>query len=339
MDSIIYFLPMLLFLGIVTSYEDIKENKIRNKWILLSLVYAMLTNALLLIAGKIDLTYIFYLSVNGIICLLAGLLLWYVNFWTAGDAKLFFAYALLIPLNYYASGYIGYAPSITILINLFFVVMLYLGFVIFSKINKKRLIKLIKNKNKIKDSIYSLFFIFGLTWVISSVLNIFNIRDILISFVLSFFAFIAIRYLLGELIFEFGLILTLLRVVFDKNVFSPGTLILVAYVFLFWLVFIKFLFELSDFAFTREIKINKLKEGMTLAKTIEGKSKSGKWIIKMETTLSKKDIGWLKSTKKQSNFYCVPIRQTMAFAPFLFIGVIITILAKGNILIVLRHLI
>lgn len=330
---------MLLFLGVVTSYEDIKENKIRNKWILFGLVYAMLTNALLLISGKIDFTYVFYLSVNGIICLLAGLLLWYANFWTAGDAKLFFAYALLIPLNYYALGYINYSPSITILINLFFVVMLYLGFVIFSKINKKSLRNLVKNKGKIKDSIHSLFFIFGIIWVIGSFLDFFSISDVAVSFLLSFFAFIAVRYLLGELIFEAGLVLALLRIIFDKNVFSPHALFLVAYVFLFWLVFMKILFELSDLAFTKKVEISRLKEGMTLAKTVEIKTKGKKMSIKSESLLSKKEIKQLISTKNGNKLRHVFIKQTMAFAPFLFIGAIITILAKGNILIVLRNLV
>ena len=31
---IYWFLPMILFLGIVTSYEDIKFGKIRNKWVI-----------------------------------------------------------------------------------------------------------------------------------------------------------------------------------------------------------------------------------------------------------------------------------------------------------------
>ena len=38
--SNIIFLPVILFIGCVTSYEDFKSSKIRNKWILMGLLYA-----------------------------------------------------------------------------------------------------------------------------------------------------------------------------------------------------------------------------------------------------------------------------------------------------------
>lgn len=38
---IYWFLPMVLFLGIITSYEDIHSGKIRNKWIIAGFVYVI----------------------------------------------------------------------------------------------------------------------------------------------------------------------------------------------------------------------------------------------------------------------------------------------------------
>ena len=48
MNSIIfYFLPGILVLGIITSIEDIKSGKIRNKWIIWAFIYSLCLHSLL----------------------------------------------------------------------------------------------------------------------------------------------------------------------------------------------------------------------------------------------------------------------------------------------------
>ena len=38
---------MIIFIGAVTTYEDIKTGKIRNKWVVIGLIYALLVNFLI----------------------------------------------------------------------------------------------------------------------------------------------------------------------------------------------------------------------------------------------------------------------------------------------------
>src|SRR3989338_4082959 len=116
---IYWFLPMIFFLGIVTSYEDIRFGKLRNKWILATIFYSTLFNLLLISLGHVNLQYITKFLINGFGSLAVGVLIWYANLWTAGDAKLFFAYSLLLPLDIYVSSHSGLVPSLNVLINTF----------------------------------------------------------------------------------------------------------------------------------------------------------------------------------------------------------------------------
>jgi len=94
---LLVFLPMILFLGAVTSYEDIKQGKIRNKWILIAFAYALLANILIFWvlanspAQAPRLAYFIELGITVAISLLLGFIMWWIGLWTAGDAKLFAA--------------------------------------------------------------------------------------------------------------------------------------------------------------------------------------------------------------------------------------------------------
>jgi hypothetical protein len=44
---------MILFLGIITSYEDIRYGKIKNKWIIAALSYAIVVNIVIIILYKL----------------------------------------------------------------------------------------------------------------------------------------------------------------------------------------------------------------------------------------------------------------------------------------------
>lgn len=118
------FLPIILFLGVVTSYEDIKTSRIRNQWILLCLssiffIYlffflaAGLSNQGIISAtlGKIAFNVLLNFhkwAINLCISTIAAYLLWQFDIWGAGDAKLFICYSALIPLSKYPTAYFGY---------------------------------------------------------------------------------------------------------------------------------------------------------------------------------------------------------------------------------------
>ena len=126
-----YFLAAIILIGLFTSYEDIKEGKIRNKYIILALIYTLLAYVFIITiyyfgGVPIRAEYFIEFIINGVIALLVGFLLWYSRVWTAGDGKLFFAYSLLVPLSAYSFGYIKYFPSLVILINTFLPIFIFL---------------------------------------------------------------------------------------------------------------------------------------------------------------------------------------------------------------------
>jgi len=148
----ILFLPMLFFISVVVGYEDIRYGKVRNKWILIGIVWslAVFFSAFFWYFIAFPLTRFFYANIlhsapdtqisvytihlgyigrsliNAAIALVVAFLIWRFKFWAAGDAKLFIVYSLLIPLGYYWKSYFHYFPSFVLLINIFVPVFLYL---------------------------------------------------------------------------------------------------------------------------------------------------------------------------------------------------------------------
>ncbi len=122
--SNIIFLPVILFIGCVTSYEDFTISKIRNKWILMGLLYAFAVYSVSWILyalaaseiispviGKVtsDLVWIFdKWCINLVISIIVAYLLWHFKMWGAGDAKLFICYSSLIPMAQYSKVYFDY---------------------------------------------------------------------------------------------------------------------------------------------------------------------------------------------------------------------------------------
>ena len=94
---IIYFLPAIILLGLITSYEDIKFGKIRNKWIVFSLCYTFIVYLILIsyyyFNSMLSLGYLIELLTNFIFVVLIGFGFWYFKLWTTGDGKLFIAFA------------------------------------------------------------------------------------------------------------------------------------------------------------------------------------------------------------------------------------------------------
>ena len=130
------FLPIILFIGFVTSYEDFKFSKIRNKWILTGLLYSFAIYLLSLVLykpaiGGIVGSDIGVLTsclvwnfdkwiINMVISTLVAYLLWHFKMWGAGDAKLFICYSALIPMGKYHWAYFDYYfASFLLLLTIF----------------------------------------------------------------------------------------------------------------------------------------------------------------------------------------------------------------------------
>jgi len=134
-------LPVLFFIGLVTSYQDFRYGKIKNKWIILGMawglgiyilciIWALIFPYLSQIFPKISFfilpSYILKVFINSAFALIVGYLLWSFDFWSAGDAKLFLVFSLLLPLKYYWKSALPYFPSFALLINIFIPALLFL---------------------------------------------------------------------------------------------------------------------------------------------------------------------------------------------------------------------
>jgi hypothetical protein len=105
-------LTIILFLGLFTSYEDIKTGKIRNIWI---------------ISGFLIAIFMIFLSQSNIKIVVSNFLIsaflaykfWDFRLWSPGDAKLFIVYALLLPVDRYSRCYFNFFPAFNLLLNIF----------------------------------------------------------------------------------------------------------------------------------------------------------------------------------------------------------------------------
>jgi hypothetical protein len=122
----VVFSILILALGLVISYEDIRFGKIRNLWIIRGLIAGSALHGLFivfynLLPGNlsVDLSYIQLVILNTAIAFFCSILMWKMKVWSAGDSKLFTLFAFLLPLNYYANSFINYFPAMNLLINIF----------------------------------------------------------------------------------------------------------------------------------------------------------------------------------------------------------------------------
>lgn len=175
-DKIIYsllFFPMIVYVGILTSYEDLKNKKIKNKQIFIGLIYSLAIYLFffliyVLITRRNTAStlgyFAFYLlanfdrwCINLAVSIVIAYLLWHFNMWGAGDAKLFICYSALIPLGQYSRVYFNYYfASFFLLISIFlpFTVYLFLKSTIYS-IKKFNLTLCAKNSFEFMKTAFS----------------------------------------------------------------------------------------------------------------------------------------------------------------------------------------
>lgn len=130
---LVTFLPVILFIGVVTSYEDFNYSKIKNKWILAGLGYSFAVYLLFWVLhwkGLAD-YYLLYnfgkWCINLMVSAVMAYLLWRFKMWGAGDAKLFICYSALIPMGQYSKVYFSYYfASFLLLLAIFIPATLFL---------------------------------------------------------------------------------------------------------------------------------------------------------------------------------------------------------------------
>lgn len=159
------FYPIIIILGVCSSYTDIKFKKIKNIHLLTATLSGLIIYAGLIISHNIQLNLNFYL--NFFISLGIGFLLYYTNIWGAGDAKLFIVYCLLMPTNKHHA-MLPFSSSI-IFINIFLLSTAAILILSLSSIikNKRLLFKEIFSFETLKKLANSFLLILGLGWLIS----------------------------------------------------------------------------------------------------------------------------------------------------------------------------
>ena len=338
---IYWFLPMIPLLGIVTSYEDIKFGKIRNKWVVLAIVYSVIAYASLFLLGNVyglTIDSIFRIAFNAMLALAIGFALWHMGLWRAGDAKLFFAFVMLVPIHSK-----GFSSFFVILAATFVPVMAYFLAQIFLKTSYEEKLSHFKRALESKTMLRIALFIFGISWLAQISLNYFGLRG-------NIFLLLLIMYLLYnfvEKVFKFDFIyivlaVSLARILFDKSIYTFSFLPWFLALLLLFLIVRVFIVSMGMKYFSYEVQLSQLREGMIPAEvifrrsgryfkrmksfSIIGEAKSKGRLLFNPDVLGKNDIKRLKSLQKRLPFRTLRIQSTMPFAPFLFSGVILTII-------------
>lgn len=338
---------MILFLGIITSYEDVKFWKIRNKWIVLGISYVILIYFLLYFfytVYNLNLMHLNYLLINGILALIIGFLIWFFGLWTAGDAKLFFSYSVLIPLDAYKSILFTYFPAANLLLLTFIPLALIYLFTSIILIFKNKQFALMLKSIRIAEIKTSLLFLFSISWILKLILNYVGISLNVSNAILMILLFLIIGRISKLRVNAILLIIALLRLFLDSTVFLVRTWINLIVLFLVFFV-IRFLVLNRSFSlFIRTVKISNLKEGMIPAELIlkigdkykkvpSAHIASNRFLPKnamplftpKSKGLSPLDIIKINRIRKKLPFDQLKVKQTISFAPVLFFGAIVNV--------------
>ncbi len=367
MNLLYAFLPMIIILGILSSIYDIKQGKIWNKLIVISLLYAIIVNISILfyfifmnIPFRIEYYYEYLINLGSMIFI--AFIIWWVGLWTAGDAKLIIAYTALIPLSVFKLGYIPNFPIFTLLLNIFLPMFVIMGVIVLFKSrwkHKKMIFKQISNPKFL--FIFALA-VFGLMWIINFIFNFFPFfPQNYFSMVFFLFIFLIILEKIPFINFtKIIYLLAILRLIFDRNIFSVDFLVNFAIILISMILLRFFIINLGAIVFSKNVHFNELKPRSILAQIpIKEKDKikmmpfsqidllgyltnkfKKKPIIKYDFShgLTKENIEELKYlyNKKNINFNTIRVFTTIPFAPFVFLGVIITLISHGDIVVYLK---
>lgn len=358
-----WFLPAIILFGVITTYTDLKEGRIKNKHILLALAYSFIAYTILIIINlsTIRIGYFIEFLIMCALSLITGFIIWYIGLWTAGDAKLFLAYSALIPLSVYKYGHIPYFDSTNILINTFIPVSLYLFLTLMFKTNIQQKLLFLKQTLQPKEVFNLAVSLFAFLWGINLLFKIINFP---IGYFFGIFLVFIIITLFEKIFFtktfKLTIAISILRLILDPSIYSfyfikQFLLILGAFIFL------RFLIIRTGFYFlTEEVDIELLKEGMMPAETVykeNGKYKKQRLILfslfsyiqenmkkknylfDPTQPLTKNDVNKIQKLKRKLRFKHLGVQQTLPFAPFLFFGVLLTLLAQGNFILILIDII
>jgi Flp pilus assembly protein protease CpaA len=338
-------LPLVMVLGIFICYHDIRHGIIRNRFILimflLGLFYQISFGILLTSAIPVISTVIYGFLIS--------LLLWWLGIWPGGDAKLFAVLLLLFPPGLYLT-----SPVIPYLVNVFVPFFAFMtGYVLL-----KSRAGMIGDALRYSLKPYRISFIFlmlvGFMWFFMGLLKLAGIQgDYFITILILFVVYELFSIAMSAKTETLFIGLAAVRAVLDFwNLFSLASLqyfLLIVGSFVF---FRFFLLHIAYYAFTNEIKIDKLRPGMILAEGISSEGRGyarvsflysslleflrqkRRRFIHSHDELTKSDVRRIKRLRRQGRikFGDVRICQTQPFAAFILAGYLLTLFFHGGLL-------
>lgn len=356
-------MPIIVLLGLITSYEDIYEGKIRNRHIVLALLIGLalyilkITLITMNTEFGIRIGFIVETLVNSTIVLIVCFALWLLRFWSAGDAKLFFAYSFLVPISVYTVNRIPYFESFYLFFNCF---MPFLIFAIVLTIRDKLTDMKrgnIRDELSFKNISENALVTFTFTWLAEFIIKLLAIKSNILSIVItaSLIDYIFVKAIyknipekIGKVkikvysVIIIGLIIAILRIVIEHDTILSFRFLGTFIVYYVILSMIKsYIKSETKIFFVKPVHVLNIQEGMHLADTIVQKGE--KYALAKEFSIKdqihsafpseldndsvKKIIKLFKSNKL--TFQKISIHKTIPFAPLIFIGVILTIIAGG----------
>ncbi len=349
---IIFFLPIIIILGAVTSYGDIKEGKIRNKYTFSALLCAIILNIFLATAGISYLKYVLIWMMHVIFALILGLLLYFLGYWSAGDTKLFVAFAALIPTTIYSHP--TALSSLELLINTLVPVFTYLVINLVFKTSLLQKTYAIRKAANIKTIVTSLLLVFGLSWIIKITINYIGIKG---DYTINLLVLIVLSRLIQKIFAKermllFLVVLSATRIIFDSKYIMSSNFVYEYLLFTTGYILVSLFLNAIANTYYEEKGVFKLKEGMLPLEAItkEGRkmnlldaqkmTKSKVLFFPEKTGLTKNQVNRIVHWNKigKLHFNTIKIKQTLPLAPFLFFGTILTLIFGGNAIGFLRGL-
>ncbi len=291
MDPLFITFPLVLFVGVVSSWYDLRRGRVPNVLIFPFFGVGVLVYAIMFfLTDKINPHFVLTTITNLLCALVLAFWMWKKKWWYGGDAKLFVLYALLVPVSIYQNGYIEYFPSLVLLINVF------VPFTIWSI-----------------GSILSHAKTFPLQPILFAALSIFSLSW-LSTFVPSTLAFIAIVLLSNLVPVQLQGVIAVLRFFGDTTVWSKAF----ALHFFFWTMLLLGVRQFISANAEVFVHRGRAKTGDILAEEVT----FNKHKLAKETMLAEKQASKIR--------HAVLSYDTVPFALCLFLGVLITIVAKGT---------
>jgi hypothetical protein len=365
-----YFIPLIVLFGIITSFDDINFGKIENKHIFLAMIMGASIHLFLIITERIGLHYLLFYSAIICLTILVAFLLYLLNFWSAGDGKLLIAYIFIMPLTIAPENTLNLVIPVYLLINTFIPYFLISAGYVFlinltahsKKIDGK------PNMMFAIESILYVFSITWVVSILLKYTNLpSNAVTIMVAsgLVMAFLEKLTWskppaalktttdqiqktktpRFAIPKTLIIMAII-SIIRIIVDIDRLKSWEFIIEFLVFYVLLMLLRSYIRASTTSFfTKKVHVLKLSKGMVLNSHIIKKTdkysliespnlKDLKNILESEfqENLKDEDIKRLVELYKKNmlEFKEVLIQNTLPFAPLMFAGVILTILAKGT---------